>query len=118
MDIFYDKVMRDDDRDGLPSYLPELLRMAKITLEEYLEIAKQGLNNAYLLLYFCQNLQPGNINRLHLRAGYALERIATPLQFKYGRMGLNHAIALVRRAAEAGLPLYKGLVEVAAEWEQ
>ena len=118
MDIFYDKVMRDDDRGGLPDYLPELLRAAKITLEEYFEIAKQGLNNAHLLLHFCQNLQPGNINCLHLRAGHALDCLAIPYQKKYGRMGLNHAIALVRRGAEAGLPLYKGLVEVAAEWER
>ena len=118
MDIFYDKVMRDDDRDGLPSYLPELLRAAKITLEKYFEIAKQGLNNAHLLLHFCQNLQPGYINCLYLRAGHAFDRLSLPLQLKYGRMGLNHAIALVRRGAEAGLPLYKGLVEVAAEWEQ
>ena len=120
MDIFYDKVMRhgDHDRNDLPDYLPELLRMAKITLEEYFEIAKQGLNNAHLLLHFCQNLQPGYIRCLRLRADSALDRLTMPLQLKYGRMGLNHAIALVRRGAEAGLPLYKGLVEVAAEWEQ
>jgi len=119
MDVFYKRVMRhsDGDREDLPQYLPELLRAAKISLKEYFEIAKSGINNAHLLSCFCQDLTPADVKRPYLSGGHTFDLLSKSYRDKYGNLGYRHARALAERGAKAGLLMYAQLNNAVADWD-